>query len=153
MSDVERQLAELGVEIPLPPPPVGSFLNAVASGNLLFLSGAGPVLDGRPAFLGKLGSQLTVEQGREAARLAALNLLAAAEAELGSLDRVTRVVKLLCLVSSSEGFDRQPDVANGASDLLVDVFGERGRHARSAIGVYGLPGGIPVEIEGIFAFE
>lgn len=152
MSEVERRLAEAGLELPPPPRPVGRFVGAVATGSLLFLSGAGPDRDGRAVVVGKLGRDLTVDQGRDAAQLTALNLLAVAKGELGDLDRVTRVVKLLCFVNSGEDFHRQPEVANAASDLLIEAFGDRGRHARSSIGVYELPAGIPVELEAVFEF-
>ena len=152
-SRVERRLAERGLTLPPPPPPVGRFVGAVASGNVLYLSGAGPDRDGRATIVGRVGDDVTIEQARAAAELVALNLLANAKSVLGDLDRVTRVLKLLCLVRSAAGFDRQPEVANGASELLIDIFGERGQHARSAIGVSELPAGIPVEIEAILEFE
>lgn len=143
----ERKLEELGLALPPPSNPVASYVPAVQTGNLLFLSGQGPTSDGRPVYTGKLGGALSEEEGREAARLCAVNLLAVTRAELGSLDRVGRIVKLLVLVASENGFDRQPFVANGASDLLLDVFGEAGRHSRSAVGSNQLPFDIPVEIE------
>ena len=120
-------------------------------GELVFVSGHGPYRDGEFVYRGKLGRELDVAAGQESARLVMLNLLASLKAEIGELDRVRRVVKLLVLVNSDPEFGEQPAVANGASDLLVDVFGpERGPHARSAIGMGALPFGIPVEIEGIF---
>jgi len=147
----EERLAELGLELPEPPRPVANYVGAVAVGNVLFVSGHGPVKDGEHLFIGKLGRDMDIEEGKQAAQLVILNLLATIKAHLGELDRVRRVVKLLCMVNSSPDFRRQPEVANGASDLLVDIFGpDRGRHARSAVGMGALPFGIAVEIEGVF---
>jgi enamine deaminase RidA (YjgF/YER057c/UK114 family) len=147
----EERLHELGLEIPETPPAVGNYVGAVRVGNILFVSGHGPFKDGVPTFIGKLGRDLSVEEGQQSAQLVALNMLASIKAEIGELDRVARVVKLLCLVNSDPEFGEQPKVANGASDLLVEIFGEeRGKHARSAIGMGALPFGISVEIEGIF---
>jgi enamine deaminase RidA (YjgF/YER057c/UK114 family) len=123
----------------------------VTVGNVVFVSGHGPYKDGEFVYKGKLGRDVDVPTGQAAAQLTILNLLASLKAEIGELDRVRRVVKLLVLVNSDPEFGEQPAVANGASDLLVEVFGpERGPHARSAIGMGALPFGIPVEIEGIF---
>ncbi|MGA8005659.1 MAG: RidA family protein [Burkholderiales bacterium] len=143
----EKRIRQLGIELPQAPPPVANYVNAVRSGNLLFLSGKGPsAVDGlRPA--GKLGREFNLEQGYKFARSTGLALLAVMRAELGSLDRVKRVVKLLGMVNAVPEFTDQPKVINGCSDLLVEVFGERGRHARSAVGMGSLPSGIPVEIE------
>ena len=143
----ERKLKQLGIELPEAPSPVANYVNAVRSGKLLFLSGKGPsAVDGlRPE--GKLGREFNLEQGYKFARSTGLALLAVMRAELGSLDRVARVVKLLGMVNAAPEFADQPKVINGCSDLMVEVFGERGRHARSAVGVGSLPGGIPVEIE------
>jgi len=143
----DRRLEELGLKLPPPSDPVASYVPAVQAGSLLFVSGQGPKWDGRRVYTGKVGGALSEDDGREAAKLCALNLLAVTRAELGSLDRIKRIVKLLVLVASENGFDRQPFVANGASDLLLDVFGEAGRHSRSAIGTNQLPFDIPVEIE------
>ena len=148
----EARLLQLGIELGPPPPPVANYVGAVQVGELLFVSGHGPYdrARGEYVFLGKLGRDLDVETGQMAARLTILNLLASVKAELGSLDRVERIVKLLCMVNSAPDFGEQPQVANGASDLLVEIFGEeRGRHARSAVGMGALPMGISVEIEGI----
>ncbi len=148
MSAAEDKLAQLGVTLPDSPSPIANYVPAVRTGNLLFLSGVGPAAkpDGKvPA--GKVGSDLTVEEGYEAARLVGINLLARLKAELGDLDRVSRVVKLLSMVNSAPDFTQPPAVANGCSDLLVEVFGEKGRHARSAVGMAALPNNIPVEIE------
>lgn len=150
----EHRLRELGLRVPEPPPAVANYVGAVRSGNLLFVAGHGPFEEGKPTFVGKLGRDLDVAEGQRSAQLVALNMLATIKAELGDLDRVTRVVKLLVLVNSMPDFGDQPQVANGASDLLVDIFGEeRGRHARSAVGMGALPFGISVEIEGVFEVE
>ena len=149
-STPEARLRELGIDLPEPPPPVANYVGAVRVGDLLFVSGHGPFEDGEYRFRGKLGESIDVETGQRAARLTIVNFLASVRAELGSLDRVERVVKLLVMVNSAPGFGEQPAVANGASDLLVELFGEeRGRHARSAVGMGALPMGISIEIEGI----
>lgn len=142
----EERLRELGHELASAPPPIANYVSAVRTGNLVFLSGKGPDRDGRRP-QGKLGADMTVEQGYEAARACALNLLAALREEIGELSRVQRVVKVLGMVNSAPDFGDQPKVINGASDLLVSVFGDKGRHARSAVGMGALPNGIPVEIE------
>jgi enamine deaminase RidA (YjgF/YER057c/UK114 family) len=150
----EERLRELGLEIPEVPPAVANYVGAVRVDDLLFVSGHGPFKDGKATFIGKLGRDLDVEEGRRSAELVALNMLATIKDEIGDLDRVERVVKLLVLVNSMPEFGDQPQVANGASDLLVSVFGEeRGKHARSAIGMGALPFGISVEIEGIFRLK
>jgi len=147
----EERLAELGIQLPPVNPAVGSYVGAVTVGNIVFVSGHGPYLDGEFVYKGKLGREVDVPTGQAAARLTIVNLLASLKAEIGELDRVRRVVKLLVLVNSDPQFGEQPTVANGASDLLVEVFGpERGPHARSAIGMGALPFAIPVEIEAIF---
>ncbi|MDH4186077.1 MAG: RidA family protein [Nitrospira sp.] len=147
----EHKLHVLELELPLAPKPLATYVPAVLAGGLLFLSGVLPMRDGQLAFSGKLGRDLTVEQGVEAARLALLNALAIAKQELGSLDRIVRVVKVVGHVASGEGFVQQPQVLNGASDLLVAIFGEAGRHARVAVGAAELPRGAAVEIEVIFS--
>jgi len=146
-ASAEQRLKELGIKLPPPPKPVASYVPAIQVGDLLFMSGNGPLREGRPTVQGRLGEALTVEQGAEAARLTMLNLLSTLRATLGSLDRVERVVKLLGFVNCTSDFTQQPVVINGASELLLQIFGERGRHARSAIGTSVLPFGIPVEIE------
>jgi enamine deaminase RidA (YjgF/YER057c/UK114 family) len=145
----EKRLKQLGIVLDPVTPPVANYVNAVRSGNLLFLSGKGPsaVAGVRPR--GKLGREFSVEQGYAFARSVGLALLAVMKSELGSLDRVTRVVKLLGMVNAEPDFADQPQVINGCSDLFVEVFGERGRHARSAVGMGWLPMGIPVEIEAV----
>jgi enamine deaminase RidA (YjgF/YER057c/UK114 family) len=138
----EKKLKELGIQIAAPSAPVANYVNAVQTGNLLFLAGKGP-----GAVRGKLGREFNIDQGYKHAREVGLALLAVMKAELGSLDRVKRVVKVLGMVNGTPEFTDQPKVMNGCSDLLVEVFGERGRHARSAVGMGSLPNGIPVEIE------
>jgi enamine deaminase RidA (YjgF/YER057c/UK114 family) len=145
----DARLKELGITLPQPATPVANYVGAVRAGNLLFVSGHGPLrTDGKPSARGKLGRELTVEQGAQVAREVGLSLLATTRAHLGSLDKVRRVVKVLGMVNSAEGFGDQPKVINGFSDLMVQVFGEAiGKHARSAVGMAELPMGIPVEIE------
>ena len=147
MGAAEERLAELGIELAAPFTPIANFVLAVRTGSLVYLSGHGPILDGKPVYTGKVASQVSVEDGYQAARLTMLGCLRTLQDELGSLDRVTRFVKLLGMVNSDPGFTDQPKVIDGASDLLVEVFGERGRHARSAVGLASLPLGISVEIE------
>ncbi len=132
--------------------PVANYVPAVRTGNLVFLSGHGPFQDGQ-LIRGKLGADLDVDAGYQAARAVMVQLLASLRAEIGSLDRVSRVVKLLCMVNCTPDFDQHPGVANGASDLLVELFGETGRHARSAVGMQSLPLGMSVEIEMIVEIE
>jgi len=145
--DIEKKLKELGISLPAPPKPVANYVPAVRAGNLLFVSGHGPYNDGKTIISGKLGKELTVEEGYKTARNVALNCLASVKATLGDLNKVKRVVKLLGMVNCTEDFKDHPKVINGASDLLVEVFGDAGRHARSAVGMQSLPNGIPVEIE------
>lgn len=144
---VESKLKQWAIELPSPPRPVATYIPAVRVGDLLFLSGMLPFRDGALALAGKLGRDLNVEQGYEAARLALLNALAVVRSEVDSLDRVKKVVRLVGYVASAEDFVEQPAVINGASDLLVELFGETGRHARVAVGVAALPLNAPVELE------
>ena len=144
----EKRLKELGIELGTVSAPVANYVNAVRAGNLLFLAGKGPRAgkDGkRPK--GKVGREYTVEQAYEHARTVGLDLISVMRAELGSLDKVKRIVKVLGMVNAVPEFEDQPKVINGCSDLFVQVFGERGKHARSAVGMGSLPMGIPVEIE------
>ncbi len=143
----EAKLTELGITLPPAPKPVATYIPAVRAGDLLFLSGTGPFKDGKIVFAGKLGKDLTVEQGAEAARLTLLNALAMVRQEMGTLDRVVRIVRLTGHVASAEGFTQQPAVINGASDLLVQIFGEAGRHARLALGAAELPLNMCIELE------
>ncbi len=145
--DYEKKLQALGFTLPAPPKPVATYVPAVRSGNLLFLSGMIPMVEGKMAMVGKLGKELAVEQGQQAARITVLNALAVIKAELGSLDQVQRIVRIGVHVASAEGFTQQPAVANGASDLLVQIFGDAGRHARLALGAAELPLGAPMELE------
>lgn len=150
----ESRLLELGITLGAGAPPVANYQVAVASGRLLFVSGHGPVRPDGTMVHGKVGDALSYEQAHDAARLVGMGLLATLRAELGSLDRVSRIVKVLGMVNCAPGFTRMPEVIDGCSDLLVEVFGiERGRHARSAIGVAELPFDIPVEVEMICEFE
>ena len=141
---IEQRLADLGITLPEPASPVATYVRYVQTGNLLYISGTGPDTS-LPR--GKVGAELTVEQGIEAARSVGLSLIATIKQALGDLDRVVRMVKLLGMVNSAPDFAEQPRVINGCSDLLVEVFGEAGRHARSAVGMGALPSGISVEIE------
>lgn len=143
----EDTLRRLGLQLPPAPKPVANYIPAVLSGRLLFLSGVIPVREGALALSGKVGRDLTVEQGYDAARIALLNALAIVRSEAGSLDRVKRVVRMVGYVASAEGFVQQPAVVNGASDLLVQLFEQAGRHARIAVGTSELPMGAPVELE------
>jgi enamine deaminase RidA (YjgF/YER057c/UK114 family) len=151
----EARLKELNITLPPPATPVANYVGAVRVGNLLFVSGHGPIRsDGKPMARGKVGRELSVEQGYQVAREVGLSLLATTRAQLGSLDKVKRVVKVLGMVNSAEDFGDQPKVINGFSDLMVQVFGEAtGKHARSAVGMAGLPMGIPVEIEMVLEVE
>jgi enamine deaminase RidA (YjgF/YER057c/UK114 family) len=146
----EDRLRDLGITLPEVPAPRWTYAPCVRSGNLLFISGQIATAEGRILHPGKLAREVDVERGREAARGCAISALAVARRELGSLDQITRVVKLTVFVASAEGFGEQPAVANGASDFLRDVFGDAGIGARSAIGVYELPMGASVEAEFIF---
>ena len=148
----EGRLRELGLELPSPAAPVGNYVPAVRTGNLVFLSGHGPVGKDR-VITGKLGSDLTVEEGYEAAKIVAVGLLGSLRDLIGDLDKVRRIVKLLGMVNCDPGFMKQPRVIDGASDLLVEVFGEKGKHARSAVGMNALPFNIAVEIEMIVEVE
>jgi len=140
-------LQRLGVTLPPAPRPVGSYVPACQAGDLVFVSGVLPVQEGKILQPGKLGRDLTVEQGKANARIAIINALAILQQELGDLSRITRVVRLTGHVASAEGFVDQPAVINGASDFLVEVFGERGRHARLALGAFELPLHAPIELE------
>ncbi len=141
---IEARLQELGIELPEAVMPIATYVRYVRTGNLLFISGTGP---SNSAPTGKVDTDLTIEQGYAVAREVGLQLIATAKAALGDLDRVVRVVKVLGMVNSAPDFGDQPKVINGCSDLLVEVFGEKGRHTRSAVGMGALPGGIAVEIE------
>ncbi len=144
--DVEERIKELGIELPTAANPVANYVNAVRTGNLIFLAGKGPSKDG-DYVRGKVGTDLTIEEGYAAARLTGIQQLAVLKAELGDLNKVVRTVKVLGMVNAGPDFTNQPEVINGFSDLMVEVFGERGKHARAAIGMGSLPRGIACEIE------
>jgi enamine deaminase RidA (YjgF/YER057c/UK114 family) len=144
-----ERLRRAGIVLPPPPAPIGAFAPAVRSGALLFLSGLSPNLPGRPPVAGKVGADMTAEEARGHARSVGLNLLAVMQAELGSLDRVQRVVKIVGFVNAAPDFTRHPFVIDGCSELLGEVFPDLSPHARSAVGVGSLPNGIPVEIEAV----
>lgn len=150
---VEVRLKELGLTLPEPVTPLAAYVPSVRVGDLIFLSGHGPIKDGKPTVTGKVGKDLTEEEGYHAAKEVALNLLSTLKAEVGDLDKVKRIVKLLGFVNSAVGFTRQPRVINGASDIFEAVFGNKGKHARSALGINELPLNIPVEIELIAQVE
>jgi enamine deaminase RidA (YjgF/YER057c/UK114 family) len=143
---IADRLQELGIVLPQLASPGGNYLNCVIDEDMVYVSGHGPI-DGDTVVTGKVGSDLTVEQARDAARMTGLSLLATLQDELGDLDRIARIVRLLGMVNVAPGFDQMPAVINGCSDLLVDVFGDAGRHARSAVGLASLPFGIAVEVE------
>ncbi len=145
--DPEANLKKLGIELPPVSPPQANYVNAVQTGNLIFLAGKGPRKPNGEYIKGKVGVDLTEAEGAEAARLVAINQLAALKAELGDLNKVKRVVKVLGMVNCTSDFENQPEVINGFSNLIVEVFGERGKHARAAVGMYSLPRNIAVEIE------
>ena len=149
----ERQLQELGIQLPAAPTPFGSYVEALQTGNLLFLSGMLPVVDHKPKYVGRLGKELDAEAGRDAARTAALSALAAARNHLGSLDRVTRVVRLGVFIATFGDFFDQPRVADAVSDLFRDIFGADKMAVRSVIGVASLPLGMPIELEVTFEVE
>jgi len=149
-GDAERRLQELGIQLPVAPTPFGSYVETLQTGSLLFFSGMLPVVDHKPKYLGRLGKELDAEAGRDAAYTAALGVLAAAKKHLGSLDRVTRVVRLGVFMATSGDFFDQPRVADAASDLFRDVFGIEKTSVRLVIGVASLPLGMPIELDVIF---
>jgi enamine deaminase RidA (YjgF/YER057c/UK114 family) len=155
MLNLEKTLEQYNLVMPAPPPRGGIYEAVKEFGDgLYYLSGCGPVFNGEQQFTGKLGAEITIDQGQEAARYCILNLLANLKARIGDLNRVKRIVKMLCFVAGTDTFYDHPQVANGGSQLLVDVFGEeRGCCARSAVGVNALPGNIPVEIEFLVEVE
>ncbi len=144
---VEQRITDLGLTLPAVTPPVGAYVPAVRTGRLIYTSGQVPLTAGKLLYKGKVGSQVSVPEAQEAARLCALNALAALRAEVGDLDRILRIVKVTGFVNCDPDFTDQPAVINGASNFLQEVFGEAGRHARSAVGCAGLPLGSPVEVE------
>lgn len=153
MSKVEEKLRHMGYELPAPLTPLANYIPAYRTGNLVFLSGSGPIRADGSILTGKVGADLSIEDGYEASRLCALNLLAHLKKNIGDLDKVKHIVKLLGMVNATPEFTRQPDIINGCSDMLVELFGDRGRHARSAIGMVSLPHNYAVEIEMIVEVE
>jgi enamine deaminase RidA (YjgF/YER057c/UK114 family) len=153
MESPEKRLEELGISLPKLPPPVGNFAPFSLQDNLLFLSGQGPILADGSLATGKVGEDVSIEQAYEHARRTGLVLLSCMRQALGTLDRIERIVKVLGMVNAAPQFCEHPKVINGCSDLFVDVFGDQGRHARSAVGMGSLPGGISVEIEAIVAIR
>ncbi len=149
----EEKIKSMGLALPPATKPVANYVSAVRTGNLIFLSGHGPVRDDGTMITGKVGADLSLEEGYQAARQVALVLMSSLKAQIGDLDSVRRIVKLLGMVNCLPDFGDQPKVINGASDLLVEVFGDRGRHARSAVGMNALPSNIAVEIEMIVEVE
>jgi enamine deaminase RidA (YjgF/YER057c/UK114 family) len=149
----EVRLKQLGITLPPVPSPSANYVSYKIAGNMLYLAGQGPRDDKGNALSGKVGAEITVEEGYRRARLIGLQLLAATRNALGSLDRVESVVKMLCMINAVPEFRDHPKVANGMSDLFVEVFGEAGKHARSAVGMGSLPNQISVEIEGILAIK
>lgn len=145
--DPEAKLSELGIELSTPSAPVANYVNAVRTGNLIFLAGKGPLKPDGENITGKLGGNLTIEEGYEAARITGINQLSVLKAELGNLNKVKRIVKVLGMVNSTSDFTDQPKVVNGYSDLMVAVFGENGKHARAAVGMGALPSDIAIEVE------
>lgn len=143
----EAKLSELGIELSTPSAPVANYVNAVRTGNLIFLAGKGPLKPDGENITGKLGGNLTIEEGYEAARITGINQLSVLKAELGNLNKVKRIVKVLGMVNSTPDFTDQPKVVNGYSDLMVAVFGENGKHARAAVGMGALPSDIAIEVE------
>ena len=150
---IENRLKDMGIELPAAATPVANYVPAVRSGNLIFLSGHGPKDEAGALITGKIGADLTAEQGYQAARRIAIGLLGSLKAVIGDLDKVSKIVKLLGLVNCTPEFGDQPKVINGASDFLVEVFDDKGKHARSAIGTNALPSNIAVEIEMIVEVE
>ncbi len=151
--NVEAKLKEMGIVLPAAVKPVANYVPSVRSGNLVFLSGHGPFNPDGTLITGKVGSDLTLDQGNEAARRVTIGLLGSLKAEIGDLDKVKQVVKLLGMINCTADFTDQPKVINGASDLIVEIFGDKGKHARSAVGMNALPMNIAVEIEMIVEVE
>jgi enamine deaminase RidA (YjgF/YER057c/UK114 family) len=144
---IEENIIKLGFRLPDPPKPLAAYVPALQSGGFVFTAGQLPIVDGQLKFSGKLGKEINEEEGKKAAEICALNCLSAVKGVLGSLDEIEQIVKLTVFVNSAEGYTNQPIVANGASELMEKIFGEKGKHARSAVGVNELPKNAPVEIE------
>lgn len=152
-QNAEQKIKEKGIKLTTPSKPVANYVNAVRIGKLLFLAGKGPLKPDGTNIIGKVGKDLTIDQGYEAARITAINHLSVLRSELGSLNKVKRIVKVLGMVNCESDFKDHPKVINGYSDLMVEIFGEKGKHARSAVGMCSLPDGIAVEVEVIVEFE
>ena len=151
-GDIEKKLAEMGIDLPQTVP-AGSYVPTVTTGNLLHVSGQIPMGPNGPEYIGKLGDDMNVEDAQKAARLCAINILGQAKVALGDLDRIVRVVKTQNFVNATPDFTQHPEVANGSSDFLAEVLGEKGKHARAAIGMSSLPRGVAVEIDALIEFE
>ena len=149
-GQTDKRLAEIGVTLPTPTAAVANYVPCVVTGNQLFVSGQLPMADGKVTLTGQLGDGVDIDKARDAARLCAIHVLAQAKATLGDLDRIVRLVKVTGFVSSAPSFGEQPKIVNGASDFFVEVLGDRGRHARSSVGVAALPFGAAVEVEAVF---
>lgn len=152
-EDVEEKIKSMGITIPIPGKPVANYVNTVRTGNLVYTAGKGPNKGEGGYVQGKVGLDLTVEEGYEAARLAGIQLLGALKQELGDLNKIKRIVKVLGMVNASPEFTEHPEVVNGCSDLMVEIFGEKGKHARAAVGMGSLPRNIAVEIEMVVEVE
>lgn len=154
MNNIEKRLEKLGIVLPEASTPIANYVTFQRSGNTIYFSGAGAFTpDGKPVYTGKLGAEISIEQGYDAARIAAITLIANLKKAVGDLDKVKKIVKILGFVASADDFCSQPAVINGASDLFVQVFGDAGKHARSAVGVNVLPLNLPVEVEMIVEVE
>ncbi|HOR42685.1 MAG TPA: RidA family protein [Atribacterota bacterium] len=151
--NIEDKLKEIGLNLPEVPKPVAEYIPAKVTGNLVFCSGQGPVKDGKLIYVGRVGKEISMEEGYEAAKMCALNCLAAIKTAIGSLDRIEEIVSLRGFVNSDLNFYRQPDIINGASELMVKVFGDKGKHARCALGVSTLPNNISVELEMVVSIK
>lgn len=152
-SDIEAKLKELGIELPEVSPPAANYVNAVRTGNLVFMAGKGPKKSDGTYITGKVGEDLSIEEGYQAARQTAIVQLSALKAEIGDLNKVKRVVKVLGMVNATSDFTNHPEVINGFSDLIVEVFGDKGKHARAAVGMASLPRNIACEVEFIVEVE
>ncbi|MFN0043989.1 MAG: RidA family protein [Alphaproteobacteria bacterium] len=151
---IDARLNELGIVLPTPPNPAGNYVPAVRAGNVLFVSAQGPIVDGKPAYQGKIGRDISVEDGNAAARLAGLNVLARVRQALdGDLDRVTGIFKVVGFMNILPGFTQMPRVLDGASDILVQAFGDRAKHARAAIGIQALPQNLAIAVDATFAVK
>ena len=152
-QDVEERIKELGITLGEPTKPIANYVKAVTTGNLVFLAGHGPALPAGGNVTGKVGRELTIEDGKRAARLAGISMLASLKAEIGDLNRVKRIVKVTGMVNCTDDVTQQPQVINGFSDLMVEIFGQKGKHARAAVGMNSLPSNIAVEIEMVVEIE